>query len=171
MSEKEAIEVLIEKGYIIPIKGKYQLTGEFHRNYIPVSTELAVVSREMTVNSKAIVKSENIATVKELLKKFRDDADIPFRIKSSSGQTYTVSAISNDACKAFSQILKSGIDYQILVYATKLYYKRDSFRKILTNYLKDGDWEVEYHEFKSKLGQGQVQNHIQAELGSFDNNI
>lgn len=176
MSEKEAIEVLIEKGYIIPIKGKYQLTGEFHRNYIPVSTELAVVSREMTVNSKAIVKSENIATVKDLLKKFVKDADIPYRIKTDSG-SYTVSAISAEGVKAFGNILKAVdsegnrlYNYEVLVYSTKLYYKRDSYRKTLTNYLVKGDFEVEYEEFKSKMSQGEIQNHVKKELSAGQSN-
>lgn len=169
MTEKEAIELLIEKGYIIPIKGKYSLTGEFHRNYIPVSTELAVVSKEITVNSKAVVKSENIATVKDLLKKFVKDADIPYRIKTDNG-SYTVSAVSAEGVKAFGNILKAGFDYQILVYSTKLYYKRNSYRKTLTNYLTKGDWEVEYQEFKNKLSQGEIQNHVNKELSAGQSN-
>lgn len=167
MTREEAIELLISTGDIISMKGKYTLTGQFHRDFVPVPKTGLVVSNQLATNSsQAIVtQQDKILSVKELLKKFREDAEIPFRISNDGGKPFTANAIGIDGIKAFEKILKEGIDYQVLVYATKLYYKSDSFRKGLTNYLVQGDWEVAYLEFKKKLDDGNIDGYIKGELG------
>lgn len=174
MSEEEALQLFIEKGYIVSLKGKYQLTGNFHRNYVPVSTGLVVSNKQIATNSSqaVVTQQEQILGVKELLKKFREDAEIPFRISNDGGKPFTANAVSKEGITAFRDILKSGVDYQVLVYSTKLYYKTDSFRKGLTNYLVQGDWESYYLEFKKKLETGAIENHIKGELkASFGDDI
>jgi hypothetical protein len=159
----------VELGYLISINGKYKLTGKVNRenNLTPSVSTKAIATNPSQV---VLTKQDKLGTAKELLTQFRKDAEIPFRINNDKGIPYTVSAISAEGTKAFLDIINSGIDYQTFVYSTKLYYKRNGFRKILTNYFVQGDWEVEYNEFKDKLKNGDIQSHISKELGNGTSN-
>lgn len=174
MTDDELVNQMIERGYMVALKGKYNLTGNFHRNYVPVSsTGLVVAKKEIATNaSQAIVtQQEKVLGIKELLKRFREDAEIPFRISNDGGKPFTANAISADGVKAFGDILKSGINYEMLVYTTKLYYQSDSYRKGLTNYLVQGDWEGAYMEFGKNMQQGKIESYIKSELGTFGKDI
>lgn len=165
----DSINYLQDNGYILPINGELTWTNKFKREYVPIAS----TSLQLVTPSTSVQEQERVLSVGDVYRQFIKDAEVPYRITTNNGGTYTANAVSANAVREFTRIIKA-IDregrpiynYSILVYSTKLYYANPTqFKEKLTNYFIKGTWESQYNEFKEKLERGEVEHHINATLG------
>lgn len=137
--DRELLQFLIDREYAIVVGDKAVLTKKFKDLFPePVVSTLQLVA---TVDKEA--------GKKELWNKFIADAEIPHRVKSNRGESYTVRQYSLPAINKLVKVINTpGIEYDMLVKSTKQYYKTVTFKQLLSNYLIDDTWLHEYEEFK-----------------------
>lgn len=140
MKFSDAANYLIERKYIVNIRGKLTLTNKFYR-------DLENPPTEDDLQPSTLVIAQPLTT-KELYKKFIEDAEVPAYIALSNGSRFAANRYSVDGERVFTKILKSRkIDMDILLAATKQYYKpQNSARQMITNYFVKGTWESVYEE-------------------------
>lgn len=72
-------------------------------------------------------------------------AQVPARIEDSQGNPYYANKFSEPALKVFRKALESGVDEQVLIKSTMLYYKSSvRYKKTIGNYFTGGDWRTDY---------------------------
>lgn len=160
---------LINGHYILYFNGEMVVTNKFYREF---KTPLAVVPEEpKSIEVLPVVQKQEIAEIpKNPLSNaapfiaFIQDAKIPKMIRTSAGGLYQVNAYNKDAEKEFLSILKSGIDYTILVKATELYYKSGGFPQKVANFIKEGTWRTFYQELYNSLEAGTADKHIEESI-------
>lgn len=151
---KQLVEGLLQDGYLILVGGKPVLTAKFEKELGYKSQEVA-----MTPIQKEIVKSENVMNSGDVMKKITDpklawntfilDAEIPHRVKSTDGSTYTIRQYSQSIARKLLKIIQDPkVDYWKLVESTKNYYKTTSYKALLSNYISKDIWMNEYSEWK-----------------------
>lgn len=167
MSEVEAIEVLIKAGSIIPMKGKYQLTGSFHRNYFPISSEGLIVQK------KEVALSTEVIDTTSLFMEFIKQCDIPTRTMNGRGGHYWINRFHKDGAKEFARILsKENVNIQVLIASTKLYYiQTKECAKTINNYIVEGIWRTGYQSMLESANKGTLQEDIKKELTPFGKDI
>lgn len=176
MNLREVNDYLVGNGYIITVRGKPILTNKYFRDII--SSVEVPISNLPVVQDSRVVKAEkkavNLAAGKTVMKKFAEDAYVPFRVEDGRGGQYTVKTYSEQGVKAFvtamDRVAKGELDYAILCASTRLYYTKGTYKKTLSNYFIEDVWEGEYMEFKKKLDEGKVEQHIKKGLGKGDGN-
>lgn len=165
----DSINYLQDNGYILPLNGELTWTNKFKREYVPIaSTSLQLVTQE-----RSMQEQERVLSVEDVYRQFIKDAEVPYRVTTNTGGTYTVNAVSANAVREFTKIIRAKdregnpiYNYSILVFSTKLYYTNPTqYKEKLTNYFIKGSWESQYNEFKEKLERGEVEHHINATLG------
>lgn len=96
---------------------------------------------------------------------------VPTKCEGARGEMYDTNKFSEDAAKEFRKMIdKEGINYELLVESTKLYYKSGRFRKKISNYIVDGDWRSDYLAFKTAHQIGDVQGHIKKSTDNGEHN-
>ncbi len=100
-----------------------------------------------------------------MLIKFIIDCEVPHKIKAADGKSYWANKYSKEAEKELVKIINiQGYKLDILVAATKLYYKSAGFCEAITNYIVRGTWLTHYNEMAKQLNAGTVEKHIQTNL-------
>lgn len=154
---KELLNELLDNQYMVLVAGRPMFTSKFEKElgYIPPITIPSimgtdVVSPEMvltmaTANSAEAMKK--IGDLKLLWNAFIVDASVPWRVKSDSGNTYTVRQYSQNIARKLQKIIQDPkIDYWRLAESTKNYYKTVTYKHLLSNYIGKDIW---YHEYQS----------------------
>lgn len=146
--DRELLQFLLDREYAVVVGDKPVLTKKFKDLFPePKVSTLQLVATGDRVDDK-----------KELWNKFIIDADIPHRVKSNRGESYTVRQYSLPAINKLIKVLNTpGLDYDILVKSTKQYYKTVTFKQLLSNYLVDDTWLHEYEEFKKGNVEGSTE--------------
>lgn len=132
-----------------------QLVKGFESNAVTTEEPAAVVSQP----AKHPV-SEKLTELRKILKetgpqmasqKLMEYCEVPFRLKMSSGKSYTTRSASQTAQKAIREILNTeGLNLELFIQATKAYYSNShGYRKTFTNYILDGDAYNMYMEAQS----------------------
>jgi hypothetical protein len=161
MSEQDAINLLIEKGYMVVLKGKYNLTGEFHRTYIPVSTGLVVSSK-----SELATTSSPVMNITALFMEFIKQCEVPSKTDNGRGGFYWINRFNKDGAKEFARIIsKEDVNLQVLIACTKLYYMQTkTCAKTISNYITEGIWRSGYQDMLTSLENGTIKEDIKKEL-------
>lgn len=165
MSNEEWIEEGLKRGFMIPLKGKYTLTNELHRNYVPLSAETGLV-----VAKKEVTTSSTVMDTNTLFMEFIKACEVPTRCPTAK---YWLNRYNKDGAKEFARILtKENVNINVLVASTKLYYKTTKeYAKTISNYITEGIWRTGYQDMMTNAQQGTVQNYIKEEIRGDSNTL
>ena len=101
----------------------------------------------------------------DLFSDFIIEAKVPMRLEDGKGGVYASNKFSLAAVKVFKAALSSGIQYELLVKSTMLYYKSSlKYKKTIGNYISNGDWKTDYEALKSSAASGTLTEHIKNEI-------
>lgn len=175
----EALRLLASEHYILSMDGEVQITNKFTREIeevtpkdlievvkaepeAPLSVEVMVkeVKREVLPvhsKSKQIVLTPG---AEQLLPEFISLCDVPQKIQMHNGGWFWANKFSKEAELELRRIKAEGYNLQILIAATKLYYKSDACCEAVSNYLIRGTWLTHYLEMEKSLQAGTIQQHI-----------
>lgn len=152
----KAVNYLLENGYLAMINGEITFTGKFKREFNPVPAK----------KLEEIFPDTNTAgTREEIWRKFIKDAEIPHKATATNGKQYTIRQYSPGIANKLMQIIKEVDDYNVLVESTKLYYKSNSYKKILSNYIDQQIWRDEYERYEQAKKDGKLQTILAAGSG------
>jgi hypothetical protein len=143
----QAVDYLLENDYLAVINGEIVITNKFLREFKPIPQDRA---EQLFPNAPAIISREAVWN------KFIEDAEIPYRATFTDGKQYTIRQYSASIADKLIRIIKSVPDYKILVASTKLYYKSNNFKLILSNYIDKQVWKDEYERYEKALRSGQM---------------
>lgn len=146
----QAVDFLIDNDYLAVIDGKVVVTNKLTREFKPIPKSRI---EQIFPNNPSIISRETI------FKKFIEDAEIPYKAQSSDGKLYTIRQYSAGIADRLIQIIKN-VDYQTLVQSTKLYYKSNTFKVILSNYIDKKIWKDEYERYEKAKTSGQIDSVI-----------
>lgn len=134
-TQADVINALIADGALV-FKGKYIFTNKYLRAF----------------KAEVAPTKPNTPTGKELLASLLNDAKVPFRIETPTG-SYTVKTASQySKTYIHNMIAKEKCTYKEAVHATELYYKTNAMPKTVTNFFKEGIFEVYLEEAKKRGG-------------------
>lgn len=152
MTLNEVFKYLVEKGYVLASKDKgYTLSKKFQAD---VKAMKASSEHGLSVVSKSVSTTTELDWG-NLFINFIKDAEVPAKLPDNKGGWYAGNKYSEDAMKKFKQIIGTGIDYNLLVRSTQLYYKSaNTYKKIISNYILDGDWRTDYFTMKDAVDKG-----------------
>lgn len=171
----EATEFMIANGYILPLgHGKYKLSTKFTQEFKPRSFDdrmvleaqlalnqgLALVCTAGTVPGKFYFSWEN------RYKQFIMEAKVPARLENNRGESYQANAYSEKGMKAYRKAIESGIEGELLVKSTMLYYhSKIRFKVAIGRYMEEGIWKTGYDALKEAAAQGEEKliDHINKE--------
>jgi hypothetical protein len=175
----EALRLLASEHYILLMDGEVQITNKFTREIeqvtpsdlteviktepeapLPVETIVREVKRELLpVHSKS---KQVILTpgTEQMLPEFILLCDVPQKIQMHNGGWFWANKFHKDAELELRRIKAEGYDMQILIAATKLYYKSDACCEAVSNYLMRGTWLTHYMQMEKALNTDTIQEHI-----------
>lgn len=181
----EALRLLVSEYYIVLIDGIPTITGKLERELLTViPTELYEVPKiepEASLLPEVIIKEvkreviplhskskQVILTpgVQQPLAEFIMVCGVPQKIKMDNGNSFWANKYSKEADLELRKILAEGYQLDILVAATKLYYKTGSCCKAVSNYILHGDWLTGYMEMEKSLATGTTHEHITETLNN-----
>lgn len=148
MDLRTCVQYLLDNGYAIITQNQVVLTKKLNEELKGKSTITQVPTKVETV----VVT--NLDDKKAVWNKFIEDAEIPHRVNSPHGGTYTVRQYSQQNANKLARII-AAVDYNRLVESTKNYYKTVSYKALLSNYLDKDIWK---HEYDSWTGQAVKSN-------------
>lgn len=177
-----ATEFMITNGYILPLGGgKYKLSTKFlqefgkaykpaPRQYAlgidPVSKKTDPVLFQTQPDGTVVVPGKFYFSWENRYKQFIMEAKVPARLDNNRGENYQVNGYSEKGMKAYRKACESGIEHELLVKSTMLYYhSRIRFKVAIGRYMEEGIWKTGYDALADAAGQGeqQVIDHIKAE--------
>ena len=158
---KQAIEALIAHGYAIIHKDNLSLTDKvLELDMKAIEAKPPPYTKSLTVLdpiTKSVIPTPG---QQSQLVAFIMECQIPQKIHSADGSSYWANKYSKEAEKELQKLLNQGYQYDILVAATKLYYKSGDFCEAISNYLVRGTWLTHYLEMEKQLKAGTVEKHI-----------
>lgn len=167
---KQAIETLIAQGYMVIHKEILTLTDRV----LELDTGSLLNKPPNYTKSITLLDSKTKSVIpspgeQSLLIKFIFDCEVPLKAKSADGRSYYVGKYSKDAEKELVKIIfKQEYQPDILMAATKLYYKSTDFPETLTNFIVNGTWLTHYLEMEKQLTAGTADKHIQKQISEQD---
>ena len=166
---KEIVHNLLENGYMMVVKGKYVVTAKFNKEMTGQEVGLIKINNQPIVMENppptALITAPADWPMKFM--RFITEAEVP---KKGSGRdgSYDLNQYSEPAMKAFRKMLeKEGINYDVLVKSTMLYYKtHNSFQKTISNYIADGHWRTDYYALlhAAENGADGLKTHVEKEI-------
>lgn len=170
-------ELLLKEHYIVYFNGQLVITNKFLRVFkeplpfpVPELKEETAVKPNppsifVTPPVSALVVQDPTPITKSPLKELILRSKIPARIATSNGYYYA-NQYSKPAEKELMKMIAQGVNMDILIAATALYYQGGGARQKVGNYIMDGTWQTFYDDMKLSLEQGNVNAYIKKELGS-----
>lgn len=160
----EVVKFLRQNRYLLQYKSVYVLSDEFQK-------AMKTLSEVPTPRPGEVLRvGTQIIDWKLKFLAFIMDAQVPKLLPGGRGEMFQANSYHEGAMEAFKSMLtKEGIDYDLLVKATILYYKSGaSFKKKISNFILDGDWLTAYRdlELAANSGEKQLKDHIKKELGN-----
>lgn len=178
---RNLFNILAKEHYIVYFNGQLVVTNKFLRDFKtppepePEQTkEVAIVVPTVPVVQQftaPVIPGKNLSVpvpVKRApLLDFIRDCEVPERIRTKTS-FYKANQYSKEAEKELILILAQGFQYDILVTATKLYYKSGGMCKAVGNYLTEGTWRTEYENMQDSVEKGVAKEHIAKNLNRDD---
>lgn len=159
----EVFKFLVDNGYILASKSTgYSLSKSFQ------AAVKNMKKGEIIVPGPEALVAAHSAELNwpNLFVQFIQDAKVPPKLSDNKGGQYAANKYSEDAMKKFKQMMESGIDYNILVKSTILYYASGiTYKKAIGNYITQGDWRTDYFLLKGAAEKGvdELAKHVQEE--------
>lgn len=169
---RAALKLLVRDYYITAVGGKLQVSNKLFRvletidpselSEVPsvVQAEPGKIVREVIrVSSKSklpIPKAGQSFPLVDFIK----ECGIPRTANKSDGTSYMVCKYSKEAEQEFLKIIAAEYQRDILVAATKLYYKSTNYPETISNYIIRGTWVTHYQDMESNLIKGTAEKHI-----------
>lgn len=181
---KNALKLLVQSYHLVSVEGKLVITEKFHRELAEVSpTELYetmgnhilpvkdsyLVTGTLPKSTKKMVLSS--PGDKLLFAEFILRCEVPAKVYLQGGSFYWANKYSKEADLEFQKILAKGYRLDILMAATKLYYKAGGAMEAITNYITRGTWITHYNAMEENLKNGTIQEHIKASIDDHSNSI
>jgi len=144
---KNVLQWMIDHQYAVLLGKQFVLTNKVDAELNGTRPTAQLVLAYTPVQT-AVTRLVNPTDKKEVWNKFITDAEIPHRVKSTTGGTYTVRQFGASAADKLIRIVSNpSIDYNAFVESTKHYYKTVTFKALLSNYLLKEIWKGEYDEW------------------------
>jgi hypothetical protein len=154
MTFKQAVTYLIDNGYLVVVANQVVVTSKLTKALkLPeITTVNSVVTSEQVLTPQEVVKNEALKPTKKdtraVWDQFIIDADVPWRVKTNTGETYTIRQYGTTAANQLLKIINDPeVDYNVLVESTKHYYRNTTYKTILSNYILNHVWKEEYREY------------------------
>lgn len=171
----EVMHYLSAEGYVVRTKQDYFVfTNKFYSDFVGADVGLVpsvrpIVMKSHTTSVLVLPKKLDKATVSGAYLSFIEQCNVPRRIISPKGDSYSANQFSEKGAKAFGKILQRSqtgeIDVELLTRTVQLYYKSSQAYKLkIGNYIGDGAWETDYNELVERLGKGTITEHITKEV-------
>jgi hypothetical protein len=151
----KAIDFLLGNDYLAVVNGEIVITNKLKREFKPIPKEKIDV---IFPDCPTIVSREQI------WKKFIADAEIPHKGIATNGKAYTIRQYSPGIADQLIRIIKA-VNYQSLVKSTALYYKSNSYKVILSNYIDKEIWKEEYERYEKAKASGQIDSVMASSSG------
>lgn len=153
----EVQEWLMTNLYIVRRNGKFALTDRFHqasKEHKPSGTEIAVMNHGEV--------GQVVVDWGTRFMEFIAQCQVPAKIPDARGGLYAGNKFNNDAAAEWRKMLElEGINEQVLVLSTMLYYKSNlKYKKAIGNYILQGDWRTDYTEMLKAGNEGHINEHI-----------
>jgi|ERR1044072_1584681 hypothetical protein len=146
---RAALVLLVQNGYLEVVKGKYRPTKK-------LNDPLGV----------PVIGTVQLDSWQDVYTKFITACNIPKKGESGSGDLYDLNKYTDDAMKHFRDLMKAGINYDLMVKVTTAYYKGSTrYKKKIGNYITEGLWRMDYELMKNQTEQ-QQQQHLNEQLNS-----
>lgn len=178
---KNALKLLVSNYYIIFQDGKPVITEKFTRELAevkapdlytnmrdvmaPVKDSYKVTGTELTPLPKSTKKMVLAEPGKSMpFQEFILQSEVPGKVYMQGGGFYWANKYSKEAELEFLKILAKGYQLDILLAATKLYYKSGGSVEAITNYITRGTWVTHYTEMEKNLQAGTTDTYIKDTL-------
>src|SRR5690606_2334782 len=145
MTTKEAIDYLIDNGYLAWINNELTILNKLRRELLQAE-DINAVAPNRVVGEGGYIPHPDLSDKKAVWYKFIEDAEVPHRLYTNDGKSFTVRQYSPNIADQLIKIIKS-CDYSKLVESTKKYYKRNGYRVVISNYFAKEIWKGEYDSF------------------------
>jgi hypothetical protein len=157
---QQAVQYMLENGYMAVVKGKYMVTAKFNKEILGVAKGLTMLPGNVPV----VIEPDIPKTItwQQMYQRFITEAKVPARIMSPRGTPYQTNAYSEPGMKAFRKAIeKEGVDYQLLVEAAQLYYTGSIELKVAVGkFMEEGVWRTYYQELIDHKKAGTLSDHI-----------
>lgn len=153
------------------MKGKYSLSKKFYEDKKALESQFPVQLQVSVKND--LVNYKDISNWTERFLIYITQSKVPDRLNDGKGSWYDCNKYSESAMKEFKKIINSGIDYDMLVKSTILYYASGtSYKKKISNYIIDGDWRSDYMKLQDAIynGEDALKDHIKKEIDDGSHN-
>jgi hypothetical protein len=165
------VQWMQENQYLVQIKGKYRVTAKFNKEITGQEVGIVKVGEALLVQEKeplilaTVSLGAQTTNWSDYYLQFIREAEVPARCEGKDGN-YDVNKYSEEGMKAFRKALeKEGINYQLLVNVTRLYYKSHrQFALKIGNYMAKGEWRSDYESAFTANKEGKLAEHIQQEI-------
>jgi hypothetical protein len=155
-----AVQFLVDNGYMAIIKGKYIVTAKFNKEILGVAKGLTMLPG----NIPAVIEPDIPKQIswKDMYMRFIAESKVPARIINARGEPYQVNNYSEPGMKAFRKAIeKEGVDYPTLVQATALYYQSSIAMKVaIGRFMEEGIWRTHYDEVIQHQQSGTLKDHV-----------
>jgi hypothetical protein len=145
-SLKDAVQFMLDNGYLAVIRGKYVVTAKFNKEVTGVYQGAVLLKG----NIPAVVEPKVPKTVhwRDQYIAFVNEVKIPPYGHNSRGERYQMNAFSEDGVKAYrNAIEKEDILHPLLVEATQMYYHGSVAMKVgIGKFMSEGMWRTFYNE-------------------------
>lgn len=174
MTKLEIYLELFRQHHILHFNKQLVVTQKFYRDFSIGDIQKGIEEAEKEVAKLPlklpIVSVEQFKAAPQPLsfKQFIIDCDVPEKLYMSTGSFYWANRYSEKAGKVFDKMLRDGVRYDILVIATKLYYKAGGARQAISNFILEGSWESFYDKMLDNLNNGTAEKHIKKNLQDGD---
>lgn len=158
----QTVQYLLDNGYLAVIKGKYIVTAKFNKEVTGLDRGLVLGPGKVPMVKEPDIPKQ--ISWQDMYTRFITEAKVPARIMSPRGEPYQTNAFSEGGLKAFRKALeKEGIEYQLLVESTQLYYTGTIGLKVaIGRYMEEGMWRTQYQELVDHTKAGTLSQHLKS---------
>lgn len=170
MNKYEIYLQLFKQHHILHFNKQLVVTNKFHRDFSLQEMQEAAKQQQLALTpTSTTLPAPTVPTTTYNFKKFILDCDVPEKLHLGTGGFYWANRYNAKADKVFQKMMKTGeVKYDVLVIATKLYYKSGGARVTISNFILEGIWESFYDQMVTEIEKGTAEKHIKKNLSEGD---
>lgn len=176
----KAVKLLLSEYYIIVVDGIPEITSKLKRelaelkpfevyedpitvtpNPVDIIPEPVRAVIPLRSSDKTVILTPG---VQQPLVEFIAACEVPAKIRMDNGSFFWANKYNKQAEQELRKILSDGYQLDILVGATKLYYKSGGTCEAVSNYILRGSWLTHYLELEKSLNAGTTEAYIKDNL-------
>lgn len=165
---QQAVQYLVENGYMAVSKGKYCVTAKFNKAILGKDCGAVELPLGMGLAVREPLLPDKVISWDTLYMGFIIEAQVPERMCNNKGEWYDANKFSAVGLKGFRRAMeKDGVNYPLLVKSTMLYYKSSSnFKVAITRYMGEDLWKSDYMALLASAEAGTVDEHVKEQTKS-----